>query len=123
MNRRRFLGMSTFATASVMGAGMFSLSSCKKNENISSKKKFKAIVIGSGFGGSVAVLRLAERGIDTLLLEMGKFYDVTLNTNTFSSNLPPDKRSTWLKTKSELPFGMNLSWPQKYVGGDVCRIF
>lgn len=116
MNRRRFLGMSTFATAAVVGAEMFSLSSCKKDEKLSPKKKFKAIVIGSGFGGSVAALRLAEKGIDTLLLEMGKFYDVTKNANTFSSNLPPDKRSTWLKNKSELPFGVNLSWPQKYVG-------
>lgn len=116
MDRRRFLGMSTFATASVVGAGIFSLSSCKKDEQSSSKKKYKAIVIGSGFGGSVAALRLAESGIETLLLEMGKFYDVTQSANTFSSNLPPDKRSTWLKTKSELPFGVNLSWPQKYVG-------
>jgi cholesterol oxidase len=116
MDRRRFLGMSTFATASVVGAGMFSLYSCKKDEQVSAQKKYKAIVIGSGFGGSVAALRLSEKGVDTLLLEMGKFYDVTASKNTFSSNLPPDKRSTWLKTKSELPFGVNLSWPQKYAG-------
>jgi cholesterol oxidase len=117
MDRRRFLGLTTFATASVMGAGTFSLNSCKKDElNTSNKKSFKAIVIGSGFGGSISSLRLTEQGVDTLLLEMGKFYDVTLSDNTFSSNIPPDKRSTWLKTKSELPFGVNLSWPQKYVG-------
>lgn len=117
MDRRRFLGLSTFASASVMGLSTFSLSSCKKDEQpATSRKNFKAIVIGSGFGGSVASLRLSEKGIDTLLLEMGKFYDVTQSANTFSSNLPPDKRSTWLKTKSELPFGVNLSWPQKHVG-------
>ena len=31
-----------------------------------------AIVIGSGFGGSVAALRLAEAGVQTVLLERGK---------------------------------------------------
>jgi cholesterol oxidase len=33
------------------------------------------VVIGSGFGGSVASLRLAEKGYSVLLLEQGKRYD------------------------------------------------
>jgi cholesterol oxidase len=33
------------------------------------------IVIGSGFGGSVASLRLAEKGYKVLVLEQGKRYD------------------------------------------------
>ena len=33
------------------------------------------IVIGSGFGGSVSTLRLAEKGYSVLLLEQGKRYD------------------------------------------------
>lgn len=33
------------------------------------------IVIGSGFGGSIASLRLAEKGYSVLLLEQGKRYD------------------------------------------------
>ena len=33
------------------------------------------IVIGSGFGGSVASLRLAEKGYSVLLLEQGKRYE------------------------------------------------
>lgn len=114
ISRRRFLGLSTLASASLFGWSTFTLSSCKKTEN--SGSDYKAIVIGSGFGGSVAALRLSEKGINTLLVEMGKFYDVTQNNNTFSPNLPPDKRSTWLKTTSELPFGINLSWAQKYTG-------
>ncbi len=32
------------------------------------------IIIGSGFGGSVAALRLAEKGYDVLVLERGKRY-------------------------------------------------
>jgi cholesterol oxidase len=33
------------------------------------------IVIGSGFGGSVASLRLAEKGYTVLTLEQGKRYN------------------------------------------------
>ena len=32
------------------------------------------IVIGSGFGGSVAALRLAEKGYSVLVIEKGKKY-------------------------------------------------
>ncbi len=33
------------------------------------------VVIGSGFGGSVAAARLAEAGVDVLLLERGPWWD------------------------------------------------
>lgn len=39
------------------------------------EKVYPAIVIGSGFGGSVAALRLAERGIETLVIERGRKWD------------------------------------------------
>ncbi len=38
------------------------------------KKIFDYIIIGSGFGGSVAAMRLAEKGYSVLILEMGKEY-------------------------------------------------
>ena len=33
------------------------------------------VVIGSGFGGSVSALRLAEKGYKVLVIEKGKWYD------------------------------------------------
>jgi cholesterol oxidase len=114
VKRRRFLGQSVLFAAASSGITTFSLSSCKKNED--SKFDYEAIVIGSGFGGSVAALRLSEKGIKTLLIEWGKFYDNSISNHVFSPTLPPDKRSTWLKNKTELPFGINLSWKEKYVG-------
>ncbi len=36
--------------------------------------KYDYIVIGSGFGGSVSAMRLAEKGYSVLILEMGKRY-------------------------------------------------
>ena len=36
---------------------------------------FDYVVIGSGFGGSVSAMRLAEKGYSVLLLERGKRYE------------------------------------------------
>ena len=38
------------------------------------EKVYDHIIIGSGFGGSVSAMRLAEKGYDVLVLEMGKEY-------------------------------------------------
>ncbi len=66
-----------------------------------------AIVIGSGFGGSVAALRLAEAGIPTIVLERGKRWvinDPTVN-ETFSTFDSLDGRAEWLNGtgRSETP--------------------
>ena len=37
-------------------------------------KKYDYIIIGSGFGGSVSALRLAEKGYQVAVLEAGKRY-------------------------------------------------
>ncbi len=39
------------------------------------KKNWDAIVVGSGFGGSVSALRLAEKGLKVLVIEKGKRYE------------------------------------------------
>ena len=66
-----------------------------------------AIVIGSGFGGSVASLRLAQAGIKTIVLERGKrwtIHDPTVN-ETFSTFESLDGRAEWLNDtgRSETP--------------------
>ena len=35
------------------------------------------VIIGSGFGGSVSALRLAEKGYKVLVIEKGKWYQTT----------------------------------------------
>jgi cholesterol oxidase len=41
------------------------------------KKTYDYIIIGSGFGGSVSALRLAEKGYKVLVIEKGKWYKTT----------------------------------------------
>ncbi len=40
-------------------------------------KEYDYIIIGSGFGGSVSALRLAEKGYKVLVIEKGKWYKAT----------------------------------------------
>jgi len=56
----------------------------------------EAIVIGSGFGGAIAAFRLAQEGVQTLLLERGRRWPVTASQDTFATLRHPDGRSSWL---------------------------
>src|SRR6266851_6608845 len=51
-------------------------------ESMSMRTSYEAIVIGSGFGGSVAACRLAQAGRSVVVLERGRRYD----TNPFPRN-------------------------------------
>jgi cholesterol oxidase len=68
----------------------------KKSESVD------VMIIGSGFGGAVTALRLADRGIKTVMLERGKRWPVTAKQDTFSSLQNPDGRSAWLSDTSIL---------------------
>jgi cholesterol oxidase len=55
-----------------------------------------ALIVGSGYAGSVAALRLAQNGINSLVLERGRRWPITPAGDTFGGPPVPDGRTTWL---------------------------
>ncbi len=72
-----------------------------------------ALVVGSGYGGAVAALRLTQAGISTHLVEMGRDWGTGNGTFTATTSAP-DKRSTWFRTRSDQPVN-------HFMGADINR--
>jgi cholesterol oxidase len=71
-----------------------------------------ALVIGTGYGGSVAALRLAQAGVDVHMVEMGMAWDTPgSDGKIFANTTTPDQRSFWLRTKTKQPLSNFLGFP------------
>jgi cholesterol oxidase len=62
----------------------------------------RVVVIGSGFGGGVTALRLAEAGVPVTLLERGIRWQAGPNAETFPHPASPDKRILWHQSNPTL---------------------
>ncbi|MGI5160637.1 GMC oxidoreductase [Microbispora sp. CA-102843] len=71
-----------------------------------------ALVIGSGYGGAVAALRLTWAGVDTHIVEMGRAWTTPgADGRIFCDMLNPDGRAYWLRTRTAQPVGYLLGVP------------
>ncbi|MFJ9808533.1 GMC oxidoreductase [Streptomyces sp. NPDC101158] len=71
-----------------------------------------ALVVGTGYGGSVAALRLAEAGVDVHMIEMGMAWDTPgPDGKIFANTTKPDYRSFWLRTRTKQPLSNFLGFP------------
>ena len=116
LSRRRFLGHSALQAACALGLSSVSLNSQAVgarafNEGLAlpraplgSLGRVPAIVVGTGYGGAVTALRLAEAGVPVVMLEMGQLWTKPASDGKiFSKTLSPDGRSMWFKDRTEAP--------------------
>lgn len=72
----------------------------------------RALVIGTGYGGSVAALRLARAGVAVHMVEMGMAWDTPgVDGKIFANTTTPDYRSFWLRTRTKQPLSNFLGFP------------
>ncbi|MCQ0005341.1 FAD-binding protein [Actinomadura madurae] len=70
------------------------------------------LVVGTGYGGSVAALRLAQAGVDVHMVEMGQAWDTPgSDGKIFANTRTPDYRSYWLRTRTKQPISNFLGFP------------
>lgn len=79
---------------------------------IADAARVPALVIGTGYGGSVAALRLAQAGVDVHMVEMGMAWDTPgPDGKIFANTTKPDQRSYWLRTRTKQPLSNFLGFP------------
>lgn len=94
-SRRRFLGAAAGVAAGALGAGAVELGT-RRAAATDLRPHYRAIVVGSGYGGGVSALRLGQAGIETLILEKGRWFNsADADGKRFSRMVPADNRAGW----------------------------
>ena len=112
MARRGISRRSFFTT--VAGAAIVPVLGCKSDPQPGLDAE--AIVIGSGFGGAVATLRLTQAGVRTILIERGRRWPIKPTGDTFATFDKADERCAWLSLNTNFPGAPFARFERKHVG-------
>jgi cholesterol oxidase len=103
-------GRRSFLRSSALGAAGLALLGCESDGGAIALPH--PLIVGSGFGGSVTALRLAEAGIGATVLERGRRWEIG-GGDTFCSMRDPDARAAWMSDETHI--GLSVPVP-RYAG-------
>ncbi|QWC84383.1 hypothetical protein KLP28_12460 [Nocardioidaceae bacterium] len=106
LDRRSFLGTSAATGAAVALSGVAGAATPAAAATRTPVRRLerRAVIIGSGFGGGVVALRLAQAGVDNLVLERGRWWRPAPNSDTFPTIKTLDERALWRGSDLTQPF-------------------
>ncbi|MFG2292127.1 GMC oxidoreductase [Streptomyces sp. NPDC048603] len=118
MSRRGFLAGTSSLLGAVALAGHGSAAYARTTavptvvQALDHGARLPVLIVGTGYGGSVAALRLAQAGVDVHMAEMGMAWDTPgPDGKIFANTTKPDHRSFWLRTRTKQPLSNFLGFP------------
>ncbi|WP_171165486.1 GMC oxidoreductase [Streptomyces sp. I05A-00742] len=102
-NRRELLELAGRGTLAGLGAAVLGGRGSRAFATAATRTHFRALVIGSGFGGAVAALRLGRAGVDTLVLERGREWPVAPARPVFGSVDGVTDTMFWFRRTTRYP--------------------
>ncbi|MEU7551475.1 GMC oxidoreductase [Streptomyces sp. NPDC044571] len=117
ISRRGFMARTSSIAGAAVLAGQVAAGPARAATNptagpIENGARVPALVIGTGYGGSVAALRLAQAGVDVHMVEMGMAWDTPgSDGKIFCNTTSPDQRAYWLRTRTKQPLSNFLGFP------------
>jgi cholesterol oxidase len=109
MSRRGLLRAGVVAAAVAASGPALVARASAASRSLASGDHVPALIVGSGYGGAVTAMRLTQAGIPTAVVEMGMAWNTPgADGKVFCNMLNPDKRSYWLRTKTDQPVGYLL---------------